>query len=744
MCASKLSSSPLELWAGVECTVNRIGDKYCDQVERSGHAERIYDLDRLAKLGIRTLRYPVLWERTAPADLNHADWSWSDERLGRLRQLGIRPIVGLLHHGSGPRSTYLLDPEFPKKFAEFARAVAKRYPWVDSFTPINEPLTTARFSCLYGHWYPHLQSALQFARALLGQCRAIVMGMRAILEVNPTAELIQTEDLGKTFSTPLLAYQAEFENERRWLTFDLLCGRVQPQTPMWDYFCWLGIQEHELEWFLSNQTSPTVLGVNYYITSERFLDERLVRYPTESHGGNERHSYADVEAVRVCSEGLAGPKAIMRETWDRYRLPLAITEAHLGCTRDEQLRWFKEVWDAGVDLRAAGVDVRAVTAWSAFGAYDWNSLLTRESDFYEPGLFDVRSPSPRPTALAQLAESLATGADFDHPAFDSVGWWHKFDRFSYPPVTHRAQVATSLHGVNPRGASSRSLLITGGSGTLARAFARICERRGIAYNLFSRAELDIADPDAVDAVVDRYEPWAVINAAGYVGVDEAERQSKLCRRENFDGAVCLARKNAQRQIAFVTFSSDLVFDGKKETPYIEGDATSPLNVYGVSKADAESAVLDLLPSALVVRTSSFFGPWDQFNFIYAVLAALAEGHRFQAASDLEITPTYVPDLVNVTLDLLFDGEKGIWHLANSGPLSWADFARLVAQRAGYDSKCIEGVPNHQLRLAARRPLRSSLVSERATLLPPLEQAVDRYLNEREKSIFADTVMSGKR
>src|SRR5207237_4187260 len=103
----------------------------------TGHAQRLDDLDRLAALGIRTLRYPVLWERTAPDGPASADWSWPDERLGRLRELGIAPIVGLVHHGSGPRQTNLLDPGFPEQLAEYARAVAERYPWVDRYTPVN-------------------------------------------------------------------------------------------------------------------------------------------------------------------------------------------------------------------------------------------------------------------------------------------------------------------------------------------------------------------------------------------------------------------------------------------------------------------------------------------------------------------------------------------------------------------------------------------------------------------------------
>src|SRR5436853_936840 len=161
-----VKAPPLELWAGIECTVNRVGDCYFDQLERNGHSTRISDLDLIAELGVRAVRYPVLWERTAPEGVDKADWSWADARLARLRELGIKPIVGLLHHGSGPRHTSLLDPAFATQFADYARAVGERFEWVENYTPINEPLTTARFSGLYGHWYPHGRDGLIFAQAL--------------------------------------------------------------------------------------------------------------------------------------------------------------------------------------------------------------------------------------------------------------------------------------------------------------------------------------------------------------------------------------------------------------------------------------------------------------------------------------------------------------------------------------------------------------------------------------------------
>ncbi|MCA1613142.1 MAG: sugar nucleotide-binding protein [Acidobacteria bacterium] len=726
------TAAPLELWGGVECTVNRVGEEYFDQLELSGHAARESDLELFAALGLSAMRYPVLWERTAPGGPESADWSWPDARLARLRELGVRPVVGLTHHGSGPRHTSLVDPCFPEKLAAYARAVAARYPWVCDYTPVNEPLTTARFSGLYGHWYPHGRDDETFARALVTQCRAVALSMRAVREVNPRARLVQTEDLGKTFSARALSYQAEFENERRWLTFDLLSGRVSPGHPMRRYLIKSGVAEAELGWFVANPCPPDIVGVNHYLTSERYLDDRLERYPADTHGGNGRDAYADVEAVRVRAEGCAGPRALLKEAWERYGLPLAVTEAHLGCTREEQLRWFKEVWDGAEGLRAEGADVRAVTAWALLGSFDWDSLVTRAAGHYEPGVFDLRSPRPRPTALARLLGELARGTRPTHPALDAPGWWRRLERLTYRPDKRRAAAApaTDKQWAKTAEGGARGILITGATGTLGRAFAHACHERALPYRLLTRAELDIADAASVEAALAGFGPWALVNAAGYVRVDDAEREPDLCLRENSDGPATLASRCAARGVALVTFSSDLVFDGASGKPYVEGDATAPLGVYGRSKAEAERRVLAAHPSALVVRTSAFFGPRDDYNFVTVALRALAAGERFAAADDATVSPTYVPDLVNATLDLLIDGEGGIWHLANQGALSWAELARRAAELAGLDANLIEARATNSLGLAAARPPYAALASERGTLLPPLDDALARYTRER--------------
>ena len=380
------------------------------------------------------MRYPILWERTAPHGVAQADWEWADARLRRLQQLNIEPIVGLLHHGNGPRYTSLLDPAFPERLAEYAGAVARRFPWVSSYTPINEPMTTARFSGIYGHWYPHGRDALMWARLLLRQCRAIVLAMRAIREVNPDARLVQTEDIGKTYSTPHLAYQAEFQNERRWLSFDLLCGRVNDGHPMAHYLRWLGVPDWEWRVFLDDPSPPDLFGCDHYVTSERFLDERLDRYPQALWGSNERDRYVDVEAVRACPEATIGPATLLRETWERYQRPLALTEVHLACTCDEQMRWLQENWDAALAARRGGIDVRAVTSWALLGSYEWNNLVTRVEGYYEAGAFELYGPQPGRTPLADMLSDLATQGRHEAHVLQFPGWWRRPERLLYPPV----------------------------------------------------------------------------------------------------------------------------------------------------------------------------------------------------------------------------------------------------------------------------------------------------------------------
>jgi dTDP-4-dehydrorhamnose reductase len=735
--AARNPSRSIELWGGLECTVNRVRDEYFSQMERNGHVGRRDDLERFASLGIRAIRYPVLWERTAPEGLAKADWTWSDERLSALRDLGIKPIVGLVHHGSGPKHTSLIDPGFAEQLAEFAGAVAQRYPWVEYYTPVNEPLTTARFSGLYGVWYPHGRDDRTFVQALITQCRAVVLSMQAVRHVNPQAKLVQTDDISKIYSTPEMDELAGFFNERRWLSWDLLCGKVGPDHALWDYLVGTGIDPAEFLWFRDNPCPPDIIGVNYYITSERWLDQRTERYPEEYHVTYRDRTYADIHAPRALATPTPGIGPLLQEAWDRYGLPIAVTEAHIDANREDQLRWLVEIWDAAKEVQCGGADIRAITVWALLGSYDWNCLVSQCKGYYEPGPFDVRSPQPRPTALASLMRELSVGSALDHPVLQGQGWWRRPGRFHCPPVATNDVVASIALERQAKDHIVQPILITGATGTLGQAFARICETRNLAYRLVSRQDMNIADPESVQLAIDRYQPWAIINTGGYVRVDEAERDAERCYRENTLGASIIAIACVRHKIQYMTFSSDLVFDGRQQIPYLESDPVSPLNIYGKSKADAERRVLDSCPEAMVVRTSSFFGPWDRHNFVAQALKALQSGSSFAAANDITVSPTYVPDLVHACLDLLIDKERGIWHLTNGHAVTWSGLARKACEMAGVDTGRLDAKSHDALNYTAPRPLFSALGSERGMLLPTLEDALERYLRLQRQAAEED-------
>jgi dTDP-4-dehydrorhamnose reductase len=399
------------------------------------------------------------------------------------------------------------------------------------------------------------------------------------------------------------------------------------------------------------------------------------------------------------------------------------------------MRWLLEIWDAAKQAKVKGVDIRAVTVWALLGSYDWNCLVTECRGYYEPGPFDVRSPLPRPTALATLMRELSAGRAVSHPVLHGMGWWRRSDRFFCQPVATRS-AATSLP-LEPQQLAvdtSQPILIIGATGTLGRAFARICTQRHLRHLVLSRAQMDMADPASVERVLAQYRPWAIVNAAGYVRVDDAERDFERCFRENAHGPSVLAVACARHDIQLLTFSSDLVFDGSRQSPYVESDPVSPLNAYGRSKAEAERKVLGTHPTSLVVRTSSFFGPWDSHNFLTQALRALSEGTPFAAANDVIVSPTYVPDLVNACLDLLVDRESGLWHLTNAQALTWAELALKASDMAGIDARSLDMRPSSQLNLVAPRPRYSALHSERGLMLPALDDALDRYLRLRKEPV----------
>lgn len=711
----------LELWAGPECTVNRVGEGYCDQLVTTGHDARENDLALLSGLGIAAVRYPLLWERIAPEHPETRDWSWTDRRLETLRAMHIRPIAGLVHHGSGPRYTNLLADDFASGLAAHAAATAERYPWVSDWTPVNEPVTTARFSALYGHWYPHAKDERSYWLALLNQTDATRAAMAAVRRVNPTARLIQTDDLGRTFATGVMHEQAAFDNVRRWAGWDLLCGCVTRHHPLFARIAGYGFEDR-LHAIAEAPCPPDMIGMNHYATSNRFLDHRVRRYPAETRGSNGLRAYADVEAVRVLNPPPPGFEGLLREAWARYRIPLALTEVHNGCTRDEQMRWTTEAWDSANRLRTEGVDVRAVTAWSLFGSHGWDRLLTG-GGHYEPGAFDARAGTPRPTALVRLLQSLQSGAGERHPVLESGGWWTRPVRLLYPTACRAATLREHKRASDLAGRPTSPILIVGATGSLGQALSRACHHRAMTHVLTDRRTLDLTDPISIAEALDSNSPWTVINAAGWVRVDEAEDARDACFRANTDGALMLARACAERGIPCVSISSDLIFDGQADTPYLELDQPKPVNVYGASKTAMEHGLAEMSAANLVVRTAAFFSPFDTHNLAAHLAKSLAAGETFELADDQIVTPTYVPHLCDALLDLAIDGATGIHHLTNGEALSWVAFGRRLAAAMGYSPDVVQSRSGPDPARRAPRPAYVPLGSVHGAMLPSLGEAI---------------------
>lgn len=704
-------SREIEIWAGLEATINRVGDDYFDQSEYSGHYTREGDMDLIASLGATRLRYPLLWEKHQPQKDTVIDWSHAEKNLSRLRELQIKPIAGLVHHGSGPLHVNFFDGSFEQGVADYAAQAAEKFPWIEYYTPINEPLTTARFCGLYGHWHPHLTDSLAFYKILLSECKATGMAMQRIREINPHAKLIQTEDLSKTYSTPLLQYQADLENQRRWLSYDLLCGRVNELHPLWDYLTrHVRLSAEDLSYFVENPCVPDICGINYYVTSERYLDEDLSKYPPHCHGGNEMHRYADTEKIRVSCRQESGAYVLLKEAYEHLRLPIAVTECHLHCTREEQMRWFNDMWLTVNRLREEGTDIQALTAWSVFGAYGWNTLVTKPRGTYEPGAFDLRDGLPRPTALASLIREIALQGVCNHPVLETEGWWKRDSRILYPA---KGIVAVKRPVEVP---ACRPLLIIEDGGSLSTALVQICCERNIRHILLGRSCMNPENQGTVQALIHQTKPWAIIYTGkqpwaeyGEHAVDKANPDESLGSKMLSD--ICCRYGIKQVVISPNYFEKAGVINRK------EYDAACPLH----PKAPYSSP-----RSILKIRTGNLFGPWDNINFITDILASLRQGKTLGAANDVYTFITYVPDMMHEMLNLLLDNEQGDFYLTSRGRTTWASITLALAELAGYSKGLINSRPFKKMQLPAGN-LYSVAFAENIIPLPAWENALQRYL-----------------
>jgi dTDP-4-dehydrorhamnose reductase len=434
--------APLEVWASPEPTVARIdADTVRDQCAETGWTVRAGDVERIADLGVGGCRFPVLWEHAAPHAPQARDFRAQRAGIERLRERCVEPIVTLLHHGSGPRYTDLLDPAFPELFAAYAEAAAHALPEVRRWTPINEPLTTARFSTLYGVWYPNRRDDAAFGRALVHQTLATLYAMERIRALNPAAELVITEDLQRfTAADPGVSGYVDFLRERAFVSIELLAGRVLADHPLCAFLterC--AVSAHELATIAAHAVPPALVAFNHYPHSERYIF-------TAPDG-----TIGDVPAVYVAGEPPLRAFGLLRAAAERLQMPLALGEVHVDAPAAERVRWLAQHVADVEALRAAGVDVRAVGVWAAFGMVDWHSLLRERAQAAEDGIYTLAGPHgiPQPTPVSASVAALARGERIDDRGVR--GWWEHDAR-----LRTVAELAAMRDAGLPEGSHARS------------------------------------------------------------------------------------------------------------------------------------------------------------------------------------------------------------------------------------------------------------------------------------------------
>ncbi len=254
------------------------------------------------------------------------------------------------------------------------------------------------------------------------------------------------------------------------------------------------------------------------------------------------------------------------------------------------------------------------------------------------------------------------------------------------------------------------ILLLGGSGGLGRDLQPVlAERHEVAAP--PHGEVDLLVPDALRRALDRARADAVVNAAAFADVDGCERDPDRAHAVNADGVRHLATACRERNVLLAQISTDYVFDGRKEGPYVESDATRPLQVYGRSKLAGERNALQVAPKAMVVRSSWLFTRHGR-NFANAVLAAARDGGEVRAVRDWFGTPTFTLDLARALRALLEAGATGVFHVANPGPVSRFDQAREILEAVGRHRATLVPVAAGSLSLVAARPRSTALASER--------------------------------
>lgn len=359
---------------GIENSIPRIqnGRIRVDQMEACGHYHQwSRDFDLVEDLGLGYLRYgPPL--HTTLLGPDRYDWDFADVTFADLKRRNIIPIVDLCHFGVPDWLGDFQNPDFPEQFRRYAGAFARRFSWVQLYTPVNEMFICAQFSAKYGWWNEQGTTDRTFVTALKHIVKANVLAMREILAVRPDAIFIQSESSEYFHAeNPAAIKPAEVENSKRFLSLDLNYGH-RVDSEMYEYLRDNGMTQAEYHFFLGNSLRHhCILGNDYYWTNE--------------------HRVAADGGTRASGE-IFGYSEITRQYYARYRLPVMHTETNIaeGPNGDEAVNWLWKEWANVLRVRNDGVPTVGFTWYSLTDQVDWDVGLREQNHRIHPvGLYDM-------------------------------------------------------------------------------------------------------------------------------------------------------------------------------------------------------------------------------------------------------------------------------------------------------------------------------------------------------------------
>ncbi|MGZ3180928.1 MAG: family 1 glycosylhydrolase [Telluria sp.] len=359
---------------GIENSIPTIqgGKVRMDEMEKCGHYQYWKkDFDLVQELGVRALRYGAPLHKTWIGPGKY-DWSFADETFLDLYRRNMIAIVDLCHFGVPDWVGNFQNPDFPELFAQYARAFAERYPWLQMYTPVNEMSICALFSALYGWWNEQMTTDRAFVNALKYIVKANILAMKEILRVRPDALFVQSESSEYYHAAnPQSIGPAEIRNARRFLPLDLNYGR-RVDSEMYEYLMDNGMTREEYHFFLNNNFKhQCLMGNDYYAT-------------------NEHHVAAD-GSTRASGE-IFGYALITQQYYDRYCLPVMHTETNTmeGPCGDEAVRWLRKEWANVLRVRNNGVPIVGFTWYSLTDQVDWDIALRENVGTVNPlGLYDL-------------------------------------------------------------------------------------------------------------------------------------------------------------------------------------------------------------------------------------------------------------------------------------------------------------------------------------------------------------------